>query len=214
MHLVLIGYRCAGKTTVGRMVADRLGMRFFDTDKLVEAKAKMPIPRIFEEGGEGEFRRLESEVIEEISGGDGKVIAVGGGGVCRGKNVSSLKKKGRLFFLQITPEEVKKRMESDPAASASRPPLTRDDVLEEARELMTRRERFYKEAADFTIPAVDRPPEEIVEEIIKLRDVQPPKKENGAGRRRLTRDRSSDRTKKKRPLRRGDSTGDNFPREG
>ena len=210
---MLIGYRCSGKTTVGRIVAERLELRFFDTDKLVEAKAKMPITRIFEEEGEGEFRRIESEVIEEICGGDGKVIAVGGGGVVRQKNVSHLRKKGRLFFLQVSPEEVRNRLEKDPQAAASRPALTRNDVFEEAREMISRRERFYREAADFIIEANRRTPEEIAEEIISKRNVQPEPKEATTPKRRAHREKPVEKRKAKRSERREDSTGSSFPRD-
>lgn len=213
MHIVLIGYRCAGKTTVGRIVAERLGLRFFDTDKLVEAKAKMPISRIFEEAGEGEFRRLESEVIEEISGGDGKVIAVGGGGVIRQRNVTNLKKGGKLFFLQVSPEEVRKRLDKDPAAVASRPPLIRDDVVDEAREMIGRRERFYREAADFTIVSNGRTPEDVAEEVMRKRDAEPEKKDDDDTRHGITREKMKEGRVKKPTEGRSDSTGGHFPRE-
>ena len=218
MHVVLVGYRCAGKTTVGKIVAEKLEMRFFDTDKLVEAVAKKPVARIFLEDGEGEFRRFESEVIEEICGGDGKVISVGGGGVVRQKNVANLLKRGRIFYLTVTPETVRVRLEKDPAAQSSRPSITRDDVIEEARDMMGRREHFYREAAEFTIDANSPTPEEIAEEIVatlkkyperKAKEV-PPKRSRYSKEGRS----SSNLTKKKKPLDRADPDSVGlFPRE-
>lgn len=218
VHVVLIGYRCAGKTTVGKILAEKLEMRFFDTDKLVEAKAKKPVIRIFQEDGEGEFRRYESEVIEEICGGDGKVISVGGGGVVRQKNVMHIQKCGRIFHLKVTPETVRARFEKDPAAAASRPSITRDDVIEEARDMMARREPFYREAAEFTIDANSKTPEEIAEEIVGLLKKHPEKKkkEDGPKRSRYSKEGkdSSNAGKKKKPLERSDPDSVGlFPRE-
>jgi shikimate kinase len=213
MHIVLVGYRCAGKTTVGKILADRLGMRFFDTDKLVEAKARMSVARIFEEKGEGEFRNLETEVIEEICGGDGKVIAVGGGGVVRQRNLASLRRTSRILYLKVPPEEVRARLEKDPAAVAARPALTRDDVIEETREMMARREPFYREAAETTIDAASKKPEEIAEEIVRYLQENPERKVAPQEKTRTRRNGWEQKAAKK-PLERGDPDSVGlFPRE-
>lgn len=212
MHVVLIGYRCAGKTTVGKILADRLEMRFFDTDKLVEAKARMPIAKIFEEKGEGEFRNLESDVIEEICGGDGKVIAVGGGGVIRQKNASHLQRCGRIFYLRVTPDVVRTRLEKDPASAATRPPLIRDDVIEESREMIARREPFYRESAEFIIDATSRSPETIAEEIEEVLKANPEKKAPSAEPEEIRKKEEPKPKKKARQRTDPDSVGQ-FPRE-
>lgn len=98
-NIVLIGMPASGKTTVGRLLKNRLGRELLDTDSLIEEKTGMKIPEIFEKYGEAEFRRLETEVIKEVSRGNSCIIATGGGAILREENVRALKQNGRLFFL-------------------------------------------------------------------------------------------------------------------
>ena len=97
--IVLTGMPGAGKSTVGRLLSERLGRKFVDTDALIEEHAGKSITEIFENHGEEYFRDLESSVIAEVSGMCGAVISVGGGAVLRGKNLSALKENGRLYFI-------------------------------------------------------------------------------------------------------------------
>lgn len=99
LNLVLIGMPGSGKTTVGKILAERLGREFSDTDDIIVKKIGMPIAEYFERFGEPEFRRLESEVIKELSKTGGKVIATGGGAVLDPKNIDALKANGRVIFL-------------------------------------------------------------------------------------------------------------------
>ena len=93
MKVVLIGFRGTGKTTVGRILANRLGLPFYDTDALIEQRAGMPIPEIFRRAGEAHFRALEREVIASLRTAEG-VIATGGGAVCDPANVADLRWHG------------------------------------------------------------------------------------------------------------------------
>ncbi len=98
-NIVLIGMPASGKSTVGKIIADKLGRRFIDTDDLITDRIKMPISDFFAKEGEAAFRRIESQVIKEICGEGSLVIATGGGSVLRKENVSALKYNGKLFFI-------------------------------------------------------------------------------------------------------------------
>ncbi len=98
-NIVLTGMPASGKSTVGRLLAQKLGRPFIDTDTVIEQTAGMTPSAIFSEKGEAAFRALESAVIREVSANSGAVIATGGGAVLRPENVDSLRSNGRLFFL-------------------------------------------------------------------------------------------------------------------
>ena len=98
-NIVLIGMPASGKTTVGRILAKKYGRELIDTDSLIEKRAGKSISEIFKENGESEFRRLESETINEISAKTGVIISTGGGAVLNECNVTSLRKNGKLFFI-------------------------------------------------------------------------------------------------------------------
>lgn len=105
-NLVLIGMPGCGKTSVGREAAGLMGRDFVDLDQMISAQAGRPIAEIFAEDGETAFRQLESQVIREIAGKTGLVIATGGGGVLRHENVMRLRQNGCLFLLDRPPEQL------------------------------------------------------------------------------------------------------------
>lgn len=105
-NIVLIGMAGCGKTTIGKILAEKLDMNFVDTDEKIIEKAKMPIPEIFEKYGEEHFRMLESKVIEEISKLQNTVIATGGGAVLKRENVLALRGNGRIYFLDRPLEQI------------------------------------------------------------------------------------------------------------
>lgn len=142
VKLVLVGARGAGKTTVGRHLAERLGTRFLDTDALVEAAAGRPVTAIFAEEGEAGFRRRERAVCASLADVDG-VIATGGGVVLDPANVAALRRHARVIWLAAPPDELAAR-----CAGSDRPPLTGLGAEEEARAILTAREPLYRAAAD------------------------------------------------------------------
>ncbi len=121
-NLVLVGMPGCGKTTVGQLLAQRLGMTFIDTDEEIVKREGTAIPAIFEKVGEAGFRDIESAVIREISARQGAVIATGGGAVLRQNNVRLLKENGRLYFIDRPLEDL--------AATADRPLSSDRDALE------------------------------------------------------------------------------------
>lgn len=152
-NVVLIGMPASGKSTVGELVARRLGRTFIDLDEVIVRRAKRSIPEIFQEHGEAEFRRLEAEAVFSVADKTGVVIATGGGCVLRKENVQELKKNGKLVFLdrplaQLLPSEDR------PLAGSIR----------QIHRLYEDRMPIYRAAADTTIK-VDVPAAEIAARI-------------------------------------------------
>ena len=98
-NIVLTGMPACGKSTIGRVLAEKLDRELIDTDKMIESKMKMPISKIFESHGETYFRNLETEAIKEASKKCGVVIATGGGSILKEENINALKQNGKIFFI-------------------------------------------------------------------------------------------------------------------
>ncbi len=99
-NIVLCGMPSSGKSTIGKMVADVLGMQFVDTDALIVEQEGKEISDIFRTEGETYFRKVEAEIVERVSKKSGVVISLGGGAVLNAENVSNLKAGGRIYFLE------------------------------------------------------------------------------------------------------------------
>ena len=141
-NIVLIGMPSSGKSTVGKSVAKALGRPFFDSDKLIVERAGKSIPEIFLAEGEAHLRKLEQEVIGELSKKSGVVIATGGGVILRQENIDALKQNGVLFFLDRNIELL--------TPTKSRP-LSQDK--EALKKRYTERLPLYRSAADCILPA-------------------------------------------------------------
>ncbi len=162
-NIVLTGFMGSGKSTVGRLLADRLGMRLFDTDAEVERVAGMSIPEIFERYGEERFRELEHRVVRAASELKGCVIVTGGGVVLNPENVALLRRSGVIFYLHAEPEEICRRLSGDTGR-----PLLRGGRLEErVRELMRQRAERYADH-DFMVDTTRMSPEQVAERVAEL----------------------------------------------
>ncbi len=168
MNIVLIGFRGTGKSTVGRLLAKRLERDFIDSDNQIESTTGKTIKSIFGNDGEDGFRKIEADVIAELSKGDNKVISAGGGAVLREKNVRNLKGNGFLVLLEATPEIIHSRIAHDEKTTRQRPSLTDKKPLDEIKHLIAEREPAYKSAADFTVNTSYVSCEDIVNEIITI----------------------------------------------
>ena len=133
----------AGKTTIGKMLAKRLKGRFVDSDHEIEARTGVPIPTIFEIEGEEGFRRRETQVLDELTGLDGLVLATGGGAVLSPVNRDYLKSRGLTIYLRASPEVLYER----PRADRNRPLLQVGDRLEKLKGLYVLRDPLYRETA-------------------------------------------------------------------
>lgn len=152
----------AGKTTVGRLLAQQLNYRFFDTDALIEQLAGQPITQIFAEAGEPEFRRLESQVLAELSAYKKLVIATGGGIVLNRVNWSYLR-HGIVVWLNVPVEQIYSRLRT----STTRPLLLTADPLAKLQELLSQRQNLYTQA-DVQVKAVAKDnPEQVAIRVLE-----------------------------------------------
>jgi shikimate kinase len=151
-NLFFIGPMGAGKTTIGRRVAELLGLPFFDLDHEIETRCGADIPLIFELEGESGFRQRESSVLAEFSARTGIALATGGGAVLAEANRQVLHARGFIVYLETTVEEQLQRLSRD----RKRPLLAAPDRRERLLTLMAQRESLYRGLADFTLPAGNR----------------------------------------------------------
>lgn len=165
--IFLVGYRCTGKSTVGRALAARLGWSFADADDHVEAAAGKSIKEIFATEGEFAFRELESAALTELCKRNACVIATGGGAILREANREALKARGRVVWLTATPETVLNRLQTDPTTGARRPNLTAAGGEEEVRALIAFREPLYRQVAHFAIATDTLSPAEIADVVFQ-----------------------------------------------
>src|SRR5262245_34542036 len=135
-QIILIGYRGTGKTTVGRLLAERLGWEFADADDYIEAAAGKSIATIFADDGETAFRDHESAVLRARCERERIVIATGGGVVGRPANREVLRGAGFVAWLTATPETIWARLRSDATTAGRRPNLTPAGGLDEVRALI------------------------------------------------------------------------------
>jgi len=146
MNVVLIGYRAAGKSTVGKALASRLGRTFVDTDDLLEEREQAAISDVVKSRGWDYFRKVEKDIIQEIAEKDHLVVAAGGGSVLDPENVMALKKNGLIVWLKADRQALRRRVAQDPRTVVQRPPLTEKGTLEELEEVMACRSPVYEKA--------------------------------------------------------------------
>ncbi|MRW87083.1 3-dehydroquinate synthase [Pseudoduganella sp. FT26W] len=146
-NVFLVGLMGAGKTTIGRILARKLGLKFIDSDHEIEARTGASIPWIFEIEGEASFRRREAEVIRELCGQDGLVLATGGGAVLNADSRALLKSRGTVVYLRATVHSILQRTAHD----KNRPLLQTADPRKKLEELMAVRDPLYTEIADLVI---------------------------------------------------------------
>jgi shikimate kinase len=146
-NLYLVGMMGAGKTTVGRLLARRLKLRFFDSDQEIEARCGVKIPVVWEIEGEVGFRAREAQAIVELTALGGIVLATGGGAVLAAESRRLLAAHGTVVYLRATPEHLYERVRQD----RNRPLLAGDDPLGRLRELYRERDPLYREVADLVV---------------------------------------------------------------
>ncbi len=148
LRCALVGMPGAGKSTVGRQLAQRMGVPFVDLDHHLEKQLGCSIRQFFEVEGEERFRTLESEALADIAQRPGgMVLSTGGGAVLRPENRQVLRDFGNVLYLRASPEEIFKRIRHD----KTRPLLQVAQPLERLRELYAQRDPLYRQTAHYVI---------------------------------------------------------------
>jgi shikimate kinase len=151
VNLFLIGYRCTGKSTVGRALAERIGWPFVDTDQVIVEALGAPIARIVAEKGWPCFRQQEHLSLKRVAAGDGQVVATGGGIILDARNIAAMRASGAVIWLTAGEPAIRARLLADAATDGSRPALTDRGMIAEIGEVLAERNPHYEKAADLTI---------------------------------------------------------------
>ncbi len=162
-HILLVGLPGSGKTTIGRLVADRLGTGFIDTDMVIVRKMQMPIARIFAIHGEARFRELERETMAHALEGPACVLAPGGGWAVQPGQLDGALQNSFVVYIKTMAMTAAKRAGGDNA----RPVLAGEDPMEQMRNLLQEREPFYSRA-DAEIKNDVKTAEAAADEIVEL----------------------------------------------
>lgn len=178
LNLYLVGMMGAGKSAVGRPLAQALGYRFIDADTTLEQTAGRSIPEIFAETGEEGFRALETAVLDQLAGWHSLVVATGGGVVTRPVNWGHLR-QGVVIWLDAPEDELLKRLQADPTP---RPLLADPDPAARLRHLLGERRPLYAQA-DLHVKQLGESPEGVAARVIEglpsiLRETPQPPQES------------------------------------
>lgn len=153
----------AGKSTVGRQLAEALGYSFLDSDQEIQRRTGVDIPTVFEFEGEAGFRARERQVIEDLTEQDGVVLATGGGAIMLAENRQRLAARGFVIYLHCSAEQQHSRTARD----RNRPLLDTEDPLAKLKELMAEREPVYRQVADMVVSTERRGTSSVVKEIVR-----------------------------------------------
>lgn len=166
--IFLVGPMGAGKSTIGRLLAETLSLEFYDADREIEERSGVDIPWIFDMEGESGFRERESAMLLELGENSSSVVSTGGGAVLRDDNRKMMVAKGTVIYLKTSVEEQVRRTARD----RKRPLLQTANPEQTLRQLMAQREPLYEEIADVTVLTDHRSPKAVVQELCQLMDEQ------------------------------------------
>ncbi len=163
-NVYLIGPMGAGKSTIGKHLADLLKMEFYDSDAEIEKRCGADIAWIFDVEGEERFREREEKVIYELTERNGIVLATGGGVVASPSNRSRLAARGTVVFLKVTVDQQMERTSKD----RSRPQLQVDNKREVLEQMSQERAHHFEEIADYVIETDERGVRTVAADIVKM----------------------------------------------
>lgn len=161
-NIILIGPMGSGKSTIGNILAKKLGRDFLDSDHFIEDRTGVDIARIFDIEGENGFRDRESSALEDLLGQDNQVVATGGGSVLRKENQALLRSKGYIVFLDTTVNQQMQRLCRD----KKRPLLQTDNPRERLEALFKARRPIYLDLADLAVKTDQKQARRLASEII------------------------------------------------
>lgn len=166
MIITLIGYRGCGKSSVGPLLAERIGCSFVDSDTVVEVQAGKSIAAIFADDGEAAFRELETDVLEDLLDTPPVVVATGGGAILAELNRQRMHEAGPVVWLDASAAVLAERIGGDDVSGKNnRPSLTGKSVVEEVAEVLAVRRALYEQAATLTVDVESATPDQIAERI-------------------------------------------------
>lgn len=160
-NIFLIGMMGSGKSTVGKLLAEKMQMIFIDLDKIIETNAKKTVRELFEQEGESHFRKLESETLVNVKK-ENSVIACGGGIILEKLNRNQLQSSGKVVYLQVSISKLIKRLQS----LNDRPLLEGKQIEKELNRIWDKRKELYEGVAQITIQVDKQTPEQITKFII------------------------------------------------
>lgn len=163
-NIFLIGLMGTGKTTVGRQLARKLKMEFYDSDRVIEERTGVDIPLIFEKEGEAGFRKREVDIIDELTQKQGIILATGGGAILDTENRNHLINRGTVFYLKSNLKTLIERTSKD----KNRPLLQANEPVESIlKHLLDERGPLYEETADYIIETANNSIHSVIQAIIK-----------------------------------------------
>ncbi|MFH1215911.1 MAG: shikimate kinase [Pseudomonadota bacterium] len=163
--IILTGYRATGKSSVGKMIAERLSYAFLDMDKEIEEQQGLTIARMVSERGWDFFRGLERDYLETLLDRENLVVAPGGGAILHQNVWRRLMDSSLVFWLQAEVRTIAERLTGDAISADQRPSLTGDDMIVEIEKVLQEREELYRTGSHLVVNA-EKDPEQVAGEII------------------------------------------------
>ncbi|MCP4747554.1 MAG: shikimate kinase [Desulfobacteraceae bacterium] len=166
MNIYLIGYRCTGKTTLGKILARQIGWSFTDMDDQIVAQAGQSISDMVERHGWPYFRKKEHELLQTIRLWENYVIGTGGGVILDDRNIGVMRGSGKVIWLRSRPETIERYIMQDQRTAGFRPSLTGKGVREEIRQTLAMREPLYQKAMNAVIDTDDFQMDRLCDDLI------------------------------------------------
>lgn len=162
-NIMIVGFMGTGKTVVAKKLAEKLGREFLELDAIIVEREGMSIKDIFEKKGESYFRKVEKQVVREVSEKQGLVISAGGGAIIDEENFKNIKKNSIIICLEASPDTILKRTKG----KVCRPLLNVPDPKKEIEKLLQKRTPYYKKA-DHSVSTDNLSIEQVVEKTARL----------------------------------------------